>query len=203
VSTTPSPPNPSDTPKALWHQGWYRFAKRIDSPHFDARPPNCPIDLVVIHSISLPPGVYQGNTVIEFLTGQPLSTEHPYLESIKTLKVSAHFFIRRQGELIQMVSCEDRAWHAGVSHYRGRDQCNNDSIGIELEGLEGQTFEPEQYETLSSLCSSLMAHYPIQHLAGHEHIAPERKKDPGPGFLWGHFQKSLGLSDPFLPDFDK
>jgi AmpD protein len=159
--------------------------------------------LVVIHSISLPPGVYQGNTVIEFLTGQALSTEHPYLDTIKALRVSAHFFIRRQGELIQMVSCDHKAWHAGVSQYRGRDQCNNDSIGIELEGLEGQSFEPEQYETLSSLCASLLAQYPIQHLAGHEHIAPERKKDPGPGFSWDHFQKSLGLSDQFFPDRDK
>jgi len=198
--------NPIEAPRtsgALWHQGWYRFAKRIDSPHFDARPPNSSIDLVVIHSISLPPGVYEGNTVIEFLTGQPLSTSHPYLETIKTLKVSAHFFIRRGGELVQMVSCDDKAWHAGVSHYRGRDQCNNDSIGIELEGLEGQAFEPEQYETLGSLCAGLLSHYPVQHFAGHEHIAPERKKDPGAGFLWGHFQKSLGLSDRFFPNPEK
>ena len=189
--------------KRLWSNGWYKFAKRVDSPHFGARPEGLAIDLVVVHSISLPPGVYTGDAVVNFLTGQAQTIEHPYLDSIKDLKVSAHFFIRRQGELIQMVSCEDKAWHAGVSHYRGRDQCNDDSIGIELEGLEGQDFEPEQYETLSGLCASLLQHYPIEHLAGHEHIAPGRKKDPGEGFLWGSFQRSLGLGDAFFPDLKK
>ena len=203
MSSTPLPPPHLQTPKHPWLKGWYQFAQRIDSPHFGPRPQGARVDLLVMHSISLPPGVYQGDAVIRFLTGQPQTIEHPYLETIKALKVSAHFFIRRQGELIQMVSCDDKAWHAGVSHYRGRDQCNDDSIGIELEGLEGQSFEPEQYETLTSLCASLLKHYPIQHLAGHEHIAPDRKKDPGPGFLWDQFQKSLGLSDAFFPSFDK
>jgi N-acetyl-anhydromuramoyl-L-alanine amidase len=188
---------------SLWAKGWYQFAKRIDSPHFSPRPPGAKIDLVVVHSISLPPGVYSGDSVTHFLTGQAQTIEHPYLESIKELKVSAHFFIRRQGELIQMVSCDDMAWHAGVSHYRGRDRCNDDSIGIELEGLEGDTFEAEQYETLCGLCSSLLQHYPIEHLAGHEHIAPARKKDPGAGFLWEDFRKSLGLTQDYFPIFDK
>ena len=158
---------------------------------------------MVVHSISLPPGIYSGDAVIHFLTGQAQTIEHPYLESLQGLKVSAHFFIRRQGQLIQMVSCDDMAWHAGVSHYRGRDRCNEDSIGIELEGLEGETFEDEQYETLSGLCASLLQHYPIEHLAGHEHIAPARKKDPGKGFLWEDFRKSLGLTKDFFPILEK
>ena len=201
MSKTSSPLDKAS--QSLWSKGWYKFAKRVDSPHFGARPEGHAIDLVVVHSISLPPGVYEGNAVINFLTGQAQTIEHPYLDSIKDLKVSAHFFIRRQGELIQMVSCDDKAWHAGVSHYRGRDHCNDDSIGIELEGLEGESFEAEQYETLSGLCASLLQHYPIEHLAGHEHIAHGRKKDPGEGFLWASFQRSLGLGDAFFPDFKK
>ncbi len=197
-------PKPSqDTKSLLWVNGWYSFAKRMDSPHFNARPQDAKIDLVVLHSISLPPGIYGGDTVTDFLSGQALSLHHPYLETIKDLKVSAHFFIRRQGELVQLVSCNDRAWHAGVSHYRGRDGCNDDSIGIELEGLEGETFEAEQYETLSSLCASLLQHFPIEHFAGHEHIAPGRKKDPGSGFLWEVLRHSLGLSKDLFPVFNK
>jgi AmpD protein len=101
--------------------------------------------------------------------------------------------------LWQFVSCANRAWHAGVSSYRGRDHCNDDSIGIELEGQDHEVFEPEQYETLASLCSALMQHYPIEHLAGHEHVAPGRKTDPGSGFSWRRLQQALGLPDPHFP----
>ncbi len=125
---------------------------------------------------------------------------HPYFQRIEGLTVSSHFFIRRQGELCQFVSCDERAWHAGASSYRGRSNCNDDSIGIELEGLEGDPFEPAQYATLTALCASIMQHYPISHLAGHEHIAPGRKGDPGAGFDWFTLQHSLGLNSLFLPN---
>ena len=196
--TSPDTAAPS-TPDSLWTTGWYRFATRVDSPHFGKRPDGAHIDLIVLHSISLPPGVYSGPHVLNFLTGQGLDSAHPDFKDLQGLQVSAHFFIRRHGELIQLVSCDDRAWHAGVSAYRGRTNCNDDSIGIELEGLEGQTFEPEQYETLSSLCASLADHYPIAHIAGHEHIAPERKKDPGAGFDWTAFKRSVGWKSHFFP----
>jgi AmpD protein len=107
--------------------------------------------------------------------------------------------IRRDGALIQFVGCDQRAWHAGRSHYRGRDNCNDDAIGIELEGLEGDIFEPLQYETLTSLCAALLERYPIAHIAGHEHIAPERKQDPGKGFEWNKLQQALSLPADFFP----
>lgn len=124
---------------------------------------------------------------------------HPYFKQIEGLTVSSHFFIRRNGELWQFVSCNERAWHAGASSYRGRNNCNDDSIGIELEGLEGDTFEAAQYETLNALCPAIMQEFPITHIAGHEHIAPGRKADPGPGFDWKLFKNNLGLEPRFLP----
>ena len=186
--------------KPLWDRGWYRFARRLDSPNFGPRPQAARIDLVVVHSISLPPGQYGGPEVQALFTNTLDWDAHPYFQQIRGLQVSSHFFIRRGGELLQFVSCDDRAWHAGVSSYRGREQCNDDSIGIELEGLEGQTFEPAQYETLASLCASLSIQYPIEYVAGHEHIAPGRKKDPGEGFLWARLQHSLGWPSRYFPD---
>jgi AmpD protein len=106
--------------------------------------------------------------------------------------VSSHFVIRRDGELLQFVSCDERAWHAGLSHFQGRDNCNDFSIGVELEGLEGETFEPAQYERLLPLLSAIAAHYPIRNVAGHEHVAPGRKIDPGPGFDWPALRRRLG-----------
>ena len=183
----------------LWHEGWYRFARRLDSPNFGPRPAGVTIDLVVLHSISLPPGEF-GNGCVQALFTNTLDwSAHPYFKSIEGLQVSAHFFIDRTGALWQFVSCDARAWHAGQSHYRGRDQCNDDSIGIELEGLEGQTFTPAQYDTLFALHGALMTQYPIAHLAGHEHIAPGRKHDPGPGFDWARMANASGLPDEGLP----
>jgi len=175
-----------------WHQGWYGGAERIDSPNFGARPAQAHIDLIVLHSISLPPGQYGGPEVVQFFTNQLGFEAHPYFDSLRGVQVSAHFFLRRDGRLIQLVSCDDRAWHAGVSSYRGRSQCNDDSIGIELEGLEGDTFTEAQYAALASLCQALRAAYPIDHVAGHEHIAPGRKQDPGAGFEWQRLKKELG-----------
>ncbi len=192
-----NPTAPSD--EAAWNEGWYRFAARQDSPNFGPRPPHTLIDLIVLHSISLPPGEYGGPEVAQFFTNQLNWQAHPYYKQIEGLAVSSHFFIRRNGELWQFVSCLDRAWHAGESSYRGRSNCNDDSIGIELEGLEGYLFDAAQYKTLSALCSALMRAFPIAHIAGHQHIAPDRKADPGPGFDWSLLQKNLCLQRQYLP----
>ena len=190
------PEAPSD---GLWQGGWYRCARVLVSPNFGPRPDQAHTDLVVVHSISLPPGEYGNHHVQSLFTNQLNWDAHPYFQSIRGLQVSAHFFISRTGELWQFVSCDARAWHAGQSSYRGRSNCNDDSIGIELEGLEGDVFETAQYETLTALCSALITQYPIAHVAGHEHIAPGRKADPGLGFDWLLLQRSLGLPDKFLP----
>lgn len=186
------------TPRPVWHQGWYRFAHAVASPNFGPRPADTEIDLVVIHSISLPPGVYGGQQVQALFTNTLQTSEHPYFETLRDLKVSSHFYIRRGGELLQFVSCDDRAWHAGVSTHAGRSQCNDFSIGIELEGIEGDRFTQEQYESLTALLPMIAQQYPIQHVAGHEHIAPDRKKDPGKGFSWRFLQQSLGWPDRFF-----
>jgi AmpD protein len=151
-----------------------------------------PIDLVVLHSISLPPGQYGGPEIEALFTNALDWDAHPYFQHIRGAEVSAHFLIRRQGELVQFVSCDDRAWHAGKSQYMGRDNCNDFSIGIELEGLEGETFDAAQYDTLTHLCKAIAQQYPIAHIAGHEHVAPDRKKDPGEGFDWELLRHSLG-----------
>lgn len=184
---------------ATWAQGWYAFAAHRRSPNFGPRPADTPVDLVVVHAISLPPGQYQGKAVEELFTNQLDWSAHPYYQTITGLEVSSHFFIRRNGDLLQFVSCDDRAWHAGVSKYQGRPNCNDFSVGIELEGLDDQWFEDSQYETLSSLCAALLQRYPIQQFAGHEHVAPGRKFDPGRLFNWTGLQKTLGLPDRYFP----
>ena len=184
---------------ALWREGWYQFAARLPSPNFGPRPAGAHIDLIVLHSISLPPGQYGGDEVQRLFTNQLDWDRHPYFKSIEGMQVSAHFYIRRDGELLQFVSTEDRAWHAGASCYRGRSNCNDDSIGIELEGLEGGPFEAPQYETLASVCAALLQRHPIAHLAGHEHIAPGRKGDPGSGFDWSGLKNALGLDERYFP----
>ena len=183
----------------LWRNGWYRCARILASPNFGPRPQEACIDLAIVHCISLPPGKYGNQQVQRLFTNQLDWDEHPYFQSIRGLQVSAHFFISRLGELWQFVSCDYRAWHAGQSSYRGRSDCNNNSIGIELEGLEGDSFEAAQYETLSALCATLMLQYPIAHVAGHEHVAPGRKADPGSGFDWLQLQQSMAFPDRFLP----
>ncbi|CAN1552550.1 ampD N-acetyl-anhydromuramyl-L-alanine amidase [Burkholderiaceae bacterium] len=188
---------PADTP--LWRAGWYNFAQHTPSPNFGPRPSGVRADLMVIHSISLPPGQYGGQEVAALFTNTLDWDAHPYFEKIRGMEVSAHFFIRRDGALIQFVSCDDRAWHAGKSHYLGRDNCNDHSIGLELEGLEGQTFEPEQYDTLSSVCAAIAQHYPARHIAGHEHVAAGRKQDPGAGFDWPLLRRSLGWDARYFP----
>jgi len=182
---------PESAGTALWQAGWYGFARRLCSPNFGARPATAQIDLIVLHSISLPPGQYGGDEVQRLFCNTLDWRAHPYFQAIEGLEVSAHFYIRRNGELWQFVSCEQRAWHAGASRYRGRGDCNDDSIGIELEGVEGGPFEAAQYEALSGLCAAIAQQYPIEHIAGHEHIAPGRKADPGAGFEWRLLRRSL------------
>jgi AmpD protein len=152
-----------------------------------------------LHSISLPPGRYGGDEVQRLFTNTLDWDAHPYFQTIRGLEVSAHFYVRRNGELWQFVDCDARAWHAGASCWRGRDNCNDDSIGIELEGLEGEAFEAGQYETLESLLPAIAQRYPIDHIAGHEHIAPGRKLDPGPGFDWHRLRRPLGWPDRVFP----
>lgn len=174
-----------------WHKGWLSSAQRQPSPNFGLRPAGACIDLVVIHSISLPPGQYGTGCVQQLFSNQLNWDAHPYFQTIRDLEVSSHFFITREGVVWQFVSADDRAWHAGASQWCGRDNCNDFSIGIELEGLEGLTFEAAQYQALSQLCQNLATHYPITQIAGHEHIAPGRKQDPGPGFDWSLLQTNL------------
>jgi AmpD protein len=196
MSRTPAPPEAGD---ALWYDGWYRFAHRVDSPNFGPRPQGAQVDLIVVHSISLPPGVYGGDEVRQLFTNTLDWDAHPYFQQIRGAQVSAHFFIRRDGALLQFVSCDARAWHAGQSCWRGRENCNDDSVGIELEGLEGGAFEPAQYEALAAVCAAIGQHYPVRHVAGHEHIAPGRKKDPGENFDWALLQRELGWAAEMFP----
>lgn len=158
-------------------------AQFIESPNHDLREID-DIKLIVIHNISLPPNNYGGEGVIDLFTNQLNTNDHPYYAEIAHLKVSSHFFIRRDGSLIQFVPCTKRAWHAGVSKWEGREKCNDFSIGIELEGSDFEAFEPKQYDTLKLLIESLKMTYPIQSVVGHSDIAPGRKTDPGPYFNW-------------------
>lgn len=189
----------ADLAPALWQAGWYRFARALASPNFGPRPAGARVDLIVVHSISLPPGKFGGDEVQRLFTNTLDWNAHPYFKTIEGLKVSAHFYIARAGELWQFVGCDERAWHAGASHYRGRDECNDDSIGIELEGTETGAFEPAQYEALTALCAAIAQRYPIEHIAGHEHIAPSRKRDPGAGFEWALLRRSLALPAQSFP----
>lgn len=183
-----------------WNAGWWHKARRRESPNFGARPAGMAIDLVLIHSISLPPGQYGGDAIERLFTNRLEWNAHPYYEQIRGMQVSSHFLVRRDGELLQFVSCDDRAWHAGASSWRGRADCNDFSIGVELEGLEGERFELPQYKALAVLVKALARRYPIAALAGHEHVAPGRKQDPGPGFDWHRVKAALGWPDGRFPD---
>ena len=156
----------------------------ILSPNTDTRPADTDIDMIVIHNISLPPQQFGGQGIMQLFTNQLDPAEHPYYAEIAHLKVSSHFLIRREGELIQFVSCQQRAWHAGVSSWQSRERCNDFSIGIELEGCDESAFTDAQYVTLQALIKALQQRYPIKHVVGHSDIAPGRKTDPGPFFDW-------------------
>jgi len=185
--------------RGAWRLGWWRQAQVCVSPNFDARPQAVPVTLVVLHSISLPPGEFGGDAIERLFSNRLDWNAHPYYEGIRGLKVSAHFLIRRSGQTLQFVSCEDRAWHAGRSAWRGQADCNRYSVGIELEGLEGSTFEPAQYVSLARLLRALARQYPIQEVVGHEDVAPGRKSDPGAGFDWQQLRRQLRRRRPALP----
>lgn len=171
----------------------------MPSPNCSARPPGTIISLVILHSISLPPGRYGGDAIERLFTNRLDWDAHPYFQSIRDLRVSAHFVIRRDGKLLQFVSCDQRAWHAGVSTWRGRDNCNDYSIGIELEGLEGHTFEPAQYAALVTLLRALARRHRALQIVGHEHVAPMRKHDPGEGFDWALLASQLRWRSARIP----
>jgi len=166
------------------NDGWLKNANRVDSDNFNQRPTLKKDFLVVIHSISLPPGQFNNSFIEDFFQNKLNPTHHPYFETIKDLKVSAHFLIKRTGELIQFVSCHNRAWHAGESSWKGMSDCNDFSIGIELEGTEIEPYEEIQYKVLLNLLVQLKKEYNITDTVGHSDIAPHRKTDPGPSFDW-------------------
>lgn len=168
-------------------------ASYIPSPNFNQRPEQTDIALIVIHNISLPPSQFGGGYIQQFFQNRLDWSAHPYFETIKGLEVSAHLLILRTGEVIQFVNFNDRAWHAGRSSYLAKKECNDYSIGIELEGSDDLPFEDIQYQVLAQVVYALQCHYPkIQHhIAGHSDIAPQRKTDPGDHFNWLYFRSLL------------
>ena len=168
----------------LTPDGWFSDASRCPSPNFDARPQGEKISLVVVHAISLPPGEFGGPYVEAFFSNRLDPSAHPYFATIAALRVSAHLFVRRDGFLMQFVSCLDRAWHAGVSRWQGRERCNDFSIGIELEGADDSEFADAQYRRLNEILAALATRFPIEAVVGHSDVAPGRKTDPGPCFDW-------------------
>lgn len=174
--------------RVLDDAGRLHGAHFIASPNCDARPPGVGVDLVVIHNISLPPGEFGGNGVIELFTNTLDAHAHPYYKTIAGLKVSSHFFIRRSGEIVQFVPVTMRAWHAGLSSWKGRERCNDFSIGIELEGTDSAPFSDAQYRALDVLTRAILEKYPDCDTAGHSDIAPGRKTDPGPCFDWARYR---------------
>lgn len=185
-----------------WNRGWWTGAQRLRSPNHGPRPAGATVDLVVLHSISLPPGVYGGDHIAALFTNTLDWSAHPYFATIRGLQVSAHFVVRRDGHVLQFVSTDRRAWHAGVSSWRGRPNCNDYSVGIELEGLEGETFAPAQYAALVPLLRALARRHPLQAITGHEHVAPGRKRDPGPGFDWAALAAAPGFPAGLRLDLD-
>lgn len=169
-------------------EGWCSNVVRAPSPNFDARPAGVTADLLVIHNISLPPGQFGGTFIADLFANCLDCNAHPYFDRLRVMRVSSHFLIRRDGNVMQFVSANDRAWHAGVSSFGGRERCNDFSIGIELEGTDFEPFTALQYEALAALSYALQSRYPLANVAGHEHIAPGRKTDPGPFFDWSRYR---------------
>ena len=173
--------------------GYLSDVQFISSPNCDDRPLGHEINLLVIHNISMPPDVFEGDGVIDLFTNQ-LNPDVSYYESVRGLRVSAHFFVRRNGKIIQFVSCRKRAWHAGNSCWKEKECCNDFSIGVEMEGSDTTPFTDSQYIALVSLTMELSKVYPIEDIIGHSDIAPKRKTDPGPYFDWHQYQEALHLA---------
>ena len=185
----------SESLELIANTGLVAQARQVSSPNFDERPADCSPELIVIHNISLPPCEYGGEGIDQLFTNCLNPDEHPYYAEIHGLKVSAHFLLRRDGELVQYVDIFRRAWHAGVSSYKGREQCNDFAVGIELEGADNIPYEPIQSRKLAELIMMLRNSVPTLALAplvGHSDIAPDRKTDPGPAFKWDALAALLG-----------
>lgn len=175
-------------------QGWLKQARHCPSPHFNERPVDADISLLVVHNISLPPGEFGGPYIEQFFQGHLTSKAHPFFDEIRDMQVSAHCLVKRTGEVVQFVSFNQRAWHAGVSSFEGREQCNDFSIGIELEGTDDLPYTDAQYQTLVAVTHAIMSTYPNitpARVTGHEHIAPGRKTDPGSSFCWNRLKAEL------------
>ena len=177
-------------------QGWCAQATQQRSPNYDARPDGAVVSLIVIHNISLPPQEFGGEWITDLFLNRLDPDAHPYFAAIYNVEVSSHFLIRRDGQLIQYVSTDDRAWHAGASCWRGQSRCNDFAIGIELEGCDDKPFTQEQYSVLTQLTQTLRQHYPyINSVAGHSEIAPQRKTDPGTCFEWARYEHQAGIDE--------
>ena len=191
-SATPAASTP-DSAYLLREDGLYPGATYVESPNCDARPEGVAPELLVIHNISLPPRNFGGPGVVQLFTNTLDRNEHPYYEAIADLRVSAHLFIRRNGSVIQFVRCHQRAWHAGVSSWNGRERCNDFSIGVELEGTDEMPFTFAQYAKLIGVANLLRSAYGIRYATGHSDVAPGRKTDPGPLFDWKLFRAATGM----------
>ena len=178
---------------AIDARGYANLARKIRSPNQDARPDGIAISLIVVHGISLPPGEFGGGGIVRLFTNRLDASAHPYFATIADLRVSAHFLVRRDGALVQFVSCDERAWHAGASSWKGRERCNDFSIGVELEGTDDAPYAAAQYATLARLVKALRQRYPIADIVGHRDVAPGRKTDPGPAFDWRRLRRLLAL----------
>ncbi|MRT24028.1 1,6-anhydro-N-acetylmuramyl-L-alanine amidase AmpD [Enterobacteriaceae bacterium RIT697] len=179
-------------------EGWITSARKVPSPHFNQRPNDEVPSLLVIHNISLPPGEFGGPWIDRLFTGTLPADAHPYFADIAHLRVAAHCLICRDGELVQYVSFDQRAWHAGVSQFEGRESCNDFSMGIELEGTDTLPYTDAQYATLQQVTHLLLQHYPLTpaRITGHSDIAPERKTDPGSSFDWLRYKESIRQENP-------
>lgn len=173
-----------------WHQGRWQHATQRHSPNCDTRDKNESISLIVLHNISLPPFEYETDAVQALFTNQILPEKHPFFRQLVQLRVSSHFFISRKGQTLQFVSCDDAAYHAGVSEFHGKTQCNRFSIGIEIEGCDFEPYTETQYQALEKLLHAICQAYPIKAITGHQHIAPDRKTDPGHFFDWQRIASS-------------
>lgn len=174
--------------------GWLRDVRALASPNHDARPAGVAVDMLVVHGITLPPGQFGHGQVDRLFTNTLDETRHPFYADIAALRVSAHLLIERHGRVTQYVSFDDRAWHAGVSQWQGRERVNDFAVGVELEGTDDCLYAPAQYRALAGIAAALMQHYPLmsrQRIVGHSDIAPGRKTDPGPAFDWALFDQQL------------
>lgn len=185
----------STAPSAQWNEGWWQFARHVRSPNFGPRPESAEVSLLLIHNISLPPGEFGGDGVERFFTNRLDPAAHPYFATIAGVQVSAHFFLRRDGEVVQFVSVLDRAWHAGFSCWQGHENCNDFSVGVELEGTDDLPYSTAQYSVLETLLAALQACWPLCAVAGHCHVAPGRKSDPGASFDWPKLARAFPSLD--------